>query len=163
MRKVLLMIAICAPLAAQQEPSIRLPVHCAKVQWPADDVLKALGFVVESGGISGTWIYGHAYRTRDWIQVWRQVKRPAEAYSGLLGYVAGLRPRFAELSLHDILVDWRTGVRHCEVRLAVDYNGYRRGFTTEGIERYRSTGALERRILELVRLQVWAKGYLDEP
>jgi hypothetical protein len=33
---------------------------------------------------------------------------------------------------------------------------------TEGPERFRSTGELERKILELIRLQVWAKGLLAE-
>ncbi|MCS7042625.1 MAG: hypothetical protein NZR01_07520 [Bryobacteraceae bacterium] len=124
--------------------------------------MRALGFETQPSGGAATWIYAHAYRTRDWNQVWRQIRRPAETRVGVLGYVAGLRPRFAELTLHDVNVNWRTGEQHCDVRLAVDYNGYRRGFFTEGPERFRSTGELERKILELIRLQVWANGFLEE-
>ncbi|GIU76771.1 MAG: hypothetical protein KatS3mg005_0009 [Bryobacteraceae bacterium] len=149
-------------LTACAEEVMLLPVSCAHVQWPSNEVMRALGFETQPSGGGAAWIYAHAYRTRDWNQVWRQVKRPAETNAGLLGYIAGLRPRFAELTLYDINVDWRTGEQHCEVRLAVDYNGYRRGFFTEGPERFRSTGELERKILELIRLQVWAKGLLAE-
>lgn len=144
------------------EESMRLPLACGHVDWPSHEVMNALGFDVQPSGGGATMVYAHAYRTRDWNQVWRQVKKPAETNAGLIGYVAGLRPRFAELTLSDINVNWRTGEQHCEVRLAVDYNGYRRGFLTEGPERFRSTGELERKILELIRLQVWAKGLLAE-
>lgn len=158
--KLVALALLC--LAALAEESMRLPVSCSDVQWPSNEVMNALGFDLQPSGGGATWIYAHVYRTRDWNQVWRQVKKPAETNLGLLGYVVGLRPRFAELTLSDILVNWRTGEQHCEVRLAVDYNGYRRGFFTEGQERFRSTGELERKILELIRLQVWAKGLLPE-
>jgi hypothetical protein len=159
--KLICFLLLLATSAIADE-AIRLPVSCADVQWPSNEVMRALGFETQPSGGGATWLYAHAYRTRDWNQVWRQIRRPAETNAGLLGYVAGLRPRFAELTLSDILVNWRTGEQHCEVRLAVDYNGYRRGFFTEGPERFRSTGELERKILELIRLQVWAKGLKAE-
>lgn len=149
-------------MTIRAEEGMRLPVSCGHVHWPSNEVMRALGFETQPSGGGATWIYAHAYRTRDWNQVWRQIRKPAETNAGLFGYVAGLRPRFAELTLYDHLVNWRTGEKHCEVRLAVDYNGYRRGFFTEGPERFRSTGELERKILELIRLQVWAKGLLAE-
>lgn len=158
--KLITLALFCMTLLAEE--SMRLPLSCGHVDWPSHEVMSALGFDVQPSGGGATMIYAHAYRTRDWNQVWRQVKKPAETHSGLFGYVAGLRPRFAELTLSGINVNWRTGEQHCEVRLAVDYNGYRRGFFTEGPERFRSTGELERKILELIRLQVWAKGLLPE-
>lgn len=47
----------------------------------------------------------------------------------------GLQARFAGLTLFGIKVNWRTGEQHCELRLAVDDNGYQPGGFSLGQER----------------------------
>jgi hypothetical protein len=163
MKAALLFLMLSGAAIAAAPPELDLPGTCHPMQWPALGVMKALGFEVQpSGGTGATWILSHTYNTSDWRQVWGKVKRPAETSGGVLPAVTRLRPYATELIFTSYVKDWRDTTGRCKVSLFVDYSGWKETLFAEGQERFRSTGELESRILDLIRNQVEAKGLLAQ-
>jgi hypothetical protein len=151
---------LAVSLQGREIPSLDFPIPCFEVDRPANEVMEALGFEIQpNGGISATTVFAHVYNTRDWRQVWGQVKRPADTSGGLLPSTTRLRPFVTELAFYDVKPHWlKRGT--CTVRLTMDFTGWKETLWAEGRERFRTTGQLEARILDLIRNQVEAKGLL---
>lgn len=162
MRALLITLLLAIPAAAEV-PVLDIPLNCHDAGWTAHEVMKALGFEVQPmGGLSDTWLYRQTYNTRDWRQLWSQVKKPAEGTGGFLTTVTRLRPHDVEVTTSAYKTDWRAITGRCEVRLDIDYSGHRETLLSEGRDRFRSTGELEARILSLIRWQLIAKGLLKQ-
>jgi hypothetical protein len=162
MKAALLLLLALSALASAEPPELDMPGVCYDKQWPALDVMEALGFEVQpSGGVGATWILRHTYHTRDWRQVWGKVKRPAETSGGLLAVTTRLHPHVTELVFTSYVKDWRDMTGRCKISLLIDYSGWKETLFAEGRERFKSTGELETRILDLIRNQVEAKGLLE--
>lgn len=153
---LLSVLAAAAGVGGAQPPVLDMGMSCGEVGWPARDVMRALGFEVQPSGGGAVWRYAHVYNTRDWRQVWGKTRRPADTSGGLLSVTTRLRPHNVELTLYDYKKRWSDAKGRCEVRLDIDYSGWKETLWAEGYERFRSTGELEARVLDLIRNQVEA-------
>lgn len=160
--KTAFLLLLAVPVLAGDSPQVVFPLPCIDVDRPANQVMEALGFDIQpQGGISATTVYAHVYNTRDWRQVWSKVRRPADTAGGFLPVTTRLRPYLVELAFYDFKPDWRQIRGHCRVSLLMDFSGWKETLFAEGRERFKSTGELEARILDLIRNQVAAKGLID--
>lgn len=153
---ILLSFLTAAAVVAGEKPVLDMPMPCSDVRWPSNTVMESLGFEVQPSGGGAVWRYAHVYNTSDWRQVWGKVGKPADTSGGLLPVTTRLRPHTVELTLYDYKKHWTDPKCRCEVRLDIDYSGWKETLWAEGHERFRSTGALESRILDLIRNQVEA-------
>lgn len=164
MKAALLLLAL-STAAAADTPKLDLPTSCYEVFWASNEVMRALGFEIQPSAINGevgaTTIYRHIYNTRDWRQVWGKVRRPADTSGGFLPVTTRLRPHDVEITHADYKKHWADTQGRCEVRLHMDFSGWKETLFAEGRERFKSTGELEARILDLIRNQVEAKGLLE--
>ena len=161
--KAAILLLLSAPLIARDLPEVVFPLPCIDVDRPSYQVMEALGFEIQpQGEISATTLFAHVYNTRDWRQVWGKVRRPADTSGGALAVTTRLRPHSVELAFYDFKPDWRQVRGHCRVAMFVDFSGWKETLFAEGRERFRSTGELEARILDLIRNQVEAKGLISE-
>lgn len=140
-----------------------LAAPCAPVWDRTTDVMQSLGFEIIGGRSMGTTvIFQHAYNTSEWRTFASKAGRVAQTGEGLLVTVHGLRPYRAEVHYYDVNIPgWREGTRSCLVRIDMDWAGWKRGFFTDGHERFKSTGSAEARIALLFRESIRAAGLLN--
>ena len=163
MRALLFTFLLALPSTGEQLPALDLGVPCSSVDWPALDVMEALGFTIQGQGRIGSDVHlRQTYNTKDWSHVWGKVKHPLKSQRGLFVTTSRTRPFETILYFYDYKSDWRSTAGRCKIQLEMDFSGHRETLFTERRERFQSTGELEARILDLIRWQLIAKGVIPE-
>lgn len=163
MRTIKTLPVLLAAVSGLYGGEVHLAAPCAPVWDRTTSVMESLGFEITGGRSSGgTVVFHHAYQTREWKALQSKARRAALTGEGAVVTVHNLRPYRAKVHYYDVNIPgWRDGTRSCLVRINMDWTGLKRGFYTDGPERFKSTGLAEERIALLFREVIAAEGGLN--
>lgn len=158
----LFMLTLSTSMAAGRDATAHLAADCYHLITPSFDTLKQMGFRVVNSDYGVLTTFRHIYNTRDWQRLYGRARRVAQTNEGLLSNVAGLRPYEAVLHLGDVnRAGYLDGTRSCKLTLEMDWAGWKRGFFTEGFERFESNGVVEQLLLHAIRQRSAEAGLLN--
>jgi hypothetical protein len=161
MRALLITFLLALPGFAADPPALDVPVSCGQAEWPAHEVMEALGFRSVARPPAEV-VYQHVYNTRDWRQFIAKVKNAAKVEVGALTTVYDVRPYRVSLIYGDYRPDWRNTRLSCQISIDLDFVGHESGIFTERRQRYLSNGTMEAALLPLFRNQIVAQGLIKE-
>lgn len=159
----LLLLTAAAGLAGGRDVSVHLAGDCYHLITPSFETLKSMGFRVTESDYGVLTTFRHVYNTREWKGLSGRARRVAQTDEGLFSNVTGLRPYEAVLHLGDVnQAGYRDGTKSCKLTLEMDWAGWKRGFFTEGPERFVSNGVVEQLLLDVIRQRAAAAGLLNQ-
>lgn len=158
----LLLLTATASLAAGRDASVHLAGDCYHLITPSFETIKAMGFRVTESDYGVLTTFRHVYNTREWKNLSSRARRVAQTHEGVFSNVTGLRPYEAVLHLGDVnQAGYRDGTKSCKLTLEMDWAGWKRGFFTEGPERFESNGVVEQLLLHAIRQRASEAGLLN--